>query len=229
MSDQPLEPSVGQVEFHRSVALAANADIISGWHFCATMQLRTPFRVLSRHGEVHEGLTSEPPVIVHEQWEGIWIIKTRSFRELGIDIDEPSFTMASDVGPVPADGGDYLAFLKRARMIAEADRPPADRRQALAEMLHDPASADFVDRLGGPEALLDRLFPRFISSIPRVSTATAKALIAAGYRTANEISAASDSDLFAIERVGPGTVKVLREAVLSTSDGDAEFLDCVAR
>jgi hypothetical protein len=177
----------------------------------------------------HEGLTSEPPVIARAQWEGIWIIKTRSFRELGIGIDEPSFSMASDVGPIPADGGDYLAFLKRARSIAEADMPPADRRQALAEMLDDPAAADFVDRLGGPEALLDRLFPRFTSSIPRVSTATAKALIAAGYRTANQIGAASDSDLLAVERVGLATVKALREAVRSASDGDGEFLDCVAR
>jgi hypothetical protein len=110
--------------------------------------------------------------------------------------------MASDVGPIPADGGNYLAFLKRARTIAEADMLPADRRQALAEMLENPAAADFLDRIGGPEALLDRLFPRFTSSIPQVSTTTAKVLIAACYRNANQIGAASDSDLLAIERVG---------------------------
>jgi hypothetical protein len=37
-----------------------NADVIAGLAFCATMQLRTPLRVLVRHGEVHRHMNSPP-------------------------------------------------------------------------------------------------------------------------------------------------------------------------
>ena len=73
-------------------------DVISGLEFNATMQLRTPLRVLKRHGEIHSDINTELPQIVNEMWEGIWLAKTRTFRELGIDIDEfQESTMASNI------------------------------------------------------------------------------------------------------------------------------------
>ena len=85
----------------------ARENVAMGSHIVGTVQLRTPLRVLSRHRELHETLSTEPPVIAREQWEGIWVPTTRSFRELGIDIAEPSLSlMASDIGPIAADGGE---------------------------------------------------------------------------------------------------------------------------
>jgi len=51
-------------------------------------------------------------------WEGIWTLKTKTFRELGIDIDEvPNCTMASDIGLIRVE--DYLPFLIAVRQIVE--------------------------------------------------------------------------------------------------------------
>lgn len=62
-----------------------HTDIMAGYTFCATMQLRTPLRVLLRHGEKHQG-PKEPPVIAREQWKGIWIPVSKSWAELGFDL-----------------------------------------------------------------------------------------------------------------------------------------------
>ena len=90
-----------------------SVELIKGWRFGATMQLRTPLRVLSRHGETHEGLT-DPPKIANEQWEGYWTPVLKSYKELGIDIPDVIFesgTTASDIGQIPINGGHYLKFL----------------------------------------------------------------------------------------------------------------------
>jgi hypothetical protein len=64
----------------------SNQDIIKGLEFIATLQLRTPLRVLLRHGEIHTDINTEPPKIAMEMWEGWWHTKTKTFREIGADI-----------------------------------------------------------------------------------------------------------------------------------------------
>lgn len=223
------EPSPARVDVHRGLGLAGNTDVISGWRFCATMQLRTPLRVLSRHGEVHEGTSSEPPIIAREQWEGIWLHKLRSFRELGLDMDDATFPMASDIGQVPSDGGDYLPFLLAVRTAAEGDGSIAERREAVATVLRDPAHRKFVRAHGGQGVILDQLFPPFAAAIPRMSAKVAQALASAGYRTPAKISAATDKELRAVEGVGPATIKALREAAEAAEDKGARYVDRVIR
>lgn len=88
------------------------SDIIDGYKFIATMQMRTPASVLSQHGRIEKVPVHRLPRIVRQEWQGIWIPNPKSFRDMGLNIDEmPLGTMASDVGQVPADGGDYLRFL----------------------------------------------------------------------------------------------------------------------
>jgi hypothetical protein len=217
------------VDVHRGARLADNTDLISGWRFCATMQLRTPLRVLSRHGEVHAGLSSEPPVIAHEQWEGIWLHQLRSYRELGLDVDEAAFPMASDIGQVPGNGGDYLPFLVAVRTAAESDGSIEQRREAVSTVLRDPAYRKFVRAHGGQGATLDQLFPPFVVSVPRMAEKTAQALISAGYRTPAKLIAASDKELRAVEGVGPATVKALRDAAEAAEDKGARYVDRVIR
>jgi hypothetical protein len=53
----------------------------------------------------------KPPTEVVPSEHGIWVLRTKSLRELGIDLDDvPPSTMASQWGQIPEDGGDCLAF-----------------------------------------------------------------------------------------------------------------------
>jgi len=229
-SPPPVQPNPSRVDIVTRIDVAAHNDLLSGWRFVATMQLRTPLRVLSRHGDVHKGLNSEPPIFAREQWEGIWVTVTRSYRELGIDMDEPTPTiMASDVGTIPADGGDYLPFLIAVRTAAEGDGSIAERREAVAAVLRDPAHRKFVHTHGGQGAVLDQLFPPLAAAIPRMSGKVAQALASAGYRTPATISAAFDKELRAVEGVGPATIKLLREAAEAAEDQGARYVDRVMR
>lgn len=49
-----------------------------------------------------------------------WVPVPKTWRELGIDADEiPETTMASQIGQIPIDGGDFLPFLMEYRMLVE--------------------------------------------------------------------------------------------------------------
>jgi hypothetical protein len=53
----------------------------------------------------------------------------KTWRAIGIDADEiPETTMASQIGQIPVDGGDFLPFLMEYRMIVE------DAAEALAAL-----------------------------------------------------------------------------------------------
>jgi hypothetical protein len=95
----------------------SNDDILAGWLLSVTMQRRTPLVWLQRHGEFHEG--SDPPAEVVPMPHACWVPVTRSWRSLDIDLDEMPETMASEVGQIPANGGDFLPFLIEYRMIVE--------------------------------------------------------------------------------------------------------------
>lgn len=110
----------------------ANRDIISGLRFHATLHLTTPLSVLQHHGEVFDGPPSEAPAYGTPA-QGIWIHETRSWRELGIDIDDwPESTAASDIGPVLAST--YVPFLIRFRSIVESNLSLADKRSAFEQL-----------------------------------------------------------------------------------------------
>jgi hypothetical protein len=98
--------------------MANFADLTSGWEMSVTMQLRTPLKWLQRHREFHAG--AERPSEALPPEHACWVPVPKSLRELGIDADEiPLSTMASQIGQIPVDGGDFLPFLMEYRMIAE--------------------------------------------------------------------------------------------------------------
>jgi hypothetical protein len=93
-------------------------DVIAGWELSVTMQRRTPLRWLQRHREFHAGPDCPAEVLPAEH--ACWVPVTKTWRALGIDEDEiPESTMASEVGQIPVDGGDFLPFLIEYRMIVE--------------------------------------------------------------------------------------------------------------
>ena len=110
-------------------------DLIKGWEMSVIMQLRTPLMWLQRHREFHEGAAKPREVLPPKH--ACWVPVPKTWRDLGIDEDEvPETTMASEVGQIPADGGEFLPFLLEYRMIVEdgggalgdlADRYPCYR------------------------------------------------------------------------------------------------------
>ena len=205
-------------------------DVVKGYRFHATLQLRTPLRVLSRHGQTHS-LYGAPPKIAQEQWEGAWLPITKSFEELvgghgRADEDVQFFrrldsamarpsTVASDVGPVLADS--YLPFLVAVRKIVEANDSIENRIVALRDMEVPPEWKGFLRKHGGKTGLVDKFFPYFMKLGPRLNTP-------------NRIASASDEALLAIKGVGPAKLAAIRERCASVVIGrDSERIDCVRR
>lgn len=225
----PAEISADRPDVHRGFDVSANRDIIAGYRFCATIQLRTPLRVLRRHREFHKGVDRPPPQIAGEMWEGIWLPVTHTWREMGFDMDEQTFTMASDIGLIPDDGGEYLKFLIAVRTAAEGSDDIEQRRAAVVEVLRDPAWRSLVRKLDGPDAILCRLFPPFVSTVPRMPAKVATALIEAGFDSPDAINAATDAQLRNVGGVGPGLLKALRDAAREMPEPSARYADRVIR
>ena len=213
-----------------------NQDIISGLEFNATLQLRTPLRVLLRHGEIHNDINTEPPKIVKEMWEGIWTIQTKSYRELGIDIDKPKVTHSSDVGLVLP--GDYLPFLISVRKIVELDEPIENRIKKLREMNLLDKWKIFVSQMGpshisqktGIEWIIDYFFPPFIMTIPQISDSVKDSLSQLGLNTANSIESAPDETLLRIKGIGKTKLKTIRDYCSGIKDNrDSDRIEDVVR
>lgn len=189
-----------------------NSDIISGLRFCATMQLRTPLRVLRRHGELFFDLPNEPPHIARAQWEGIWTSQTHSFRELGIELDEhPAAQMASSIGPIPFDGGDYLKFLIAVREIVELANSIEDR---LARLYIEVSKSQWT-QFGhacklSPHSIGEYFFPYFVSTITGLTVASTNSMKIMGLSTPAAIDDVPDDVLLGINGIGPAKLRFVR-------------------
>ena len=204
-------------------------DVLAGLVFDATLQLRTPLRVLLRDGELHPSLDTAPPQYAHEAWEGFWLPRTKSWKELsGADLPafEPS-TRASDIGQVSPDGR-YLAFLMSVRRIVEPATAIEARRTALRRELARNEWAEFVTQHGGPDAVLDKFFPRFVDCLP-VPGSVADGLWAANLCTSRSISTAPDIALLSVKGLGRARLAAVRARCATVSDPDAELVDAVSR
>lgn len=207
----------------------ANQDVISGLEFVATMQLRTPLRVLLRHGEIHTDINTEPPKIINEMWEGMWAPKTKTYRELGSDIDEPPPGMhASDIGPILP--GDYLPFLIAIRQIVELNDSIENRIEKLRDMSTVGKWKAYIEKHGGIEKIIRYFFPKFIDTIPSLNQSTEDELFKSGLNTPNRIAAAPDETLLSIKGIGKAKVKVIRDYCAGITDKrDVDRIENVIR
>lgn len=222
--------STGAVDFHERRDYP-NSDIISGLQFCATMQLRTPLRVLLRHGELFSDLPNEPPQIARAMWEGIWTAHGPSFRELGIELDEPPSLIASSIGLIPGDGGDYLKFLIVVREIVESANSIGDRMAALVHEVIRPQLLKFQHvRFHSAYDIADYFFPAFLSDIPRLARKAAQELRKLGLDTAETLDAATDAQLLSVPGIGPRALLEIRKKCSETTiDRDNSRVDQVYR
>ena len=106
----------------RMETMQANADILNGYEWSSTLDSRTSAVCQSLSGRVFElGKGPLPPA--HPNCRSSIIPKVKSFRELGIDLDDlPPGKQASMHGPVDADLT-YFAWLKQ--------QPPSFVEEAL--------------------------------------------------------------------------------------------------
>jgi hypothetical protein len=195
------------------------AALISGLKFHATMQLRTPLRVLLRHGELHTDQSAPPPTIIQSPWEGIWVPKSRTFRELGIDLEEMSeSTSASDIGPVlPSQFVPFLVAVRRNQ--EDGSLTINEKISRVSELRKVPEFSGFVAAYGGSDELINRLFPRVITSIDGLSVTVKNALIDAGFTSVERIEQVSDDELLALNGMGAVRLAKLR-AFCSKYAGD---------
>jgi hypothetical protein len=101
-------------------------DVVTGHQFCATAQQRIPARILRMHGRIECCAASKLPRLIKNQWEGIWIPRTKFS-----DMFSRGSTMASDIGQIPVDGGDYLRYLLLLGAINGSKAPIKERSRLL--------------------------------------------------------------------------------------------------
>lgn len=219
------ESEKNKIEFWRR-----HPDLMGGLEFCATFQMRTPLRILKRHGELHTDINKSPPKIAAEMWQGIWIWlwNTKTFRQLGIQIDEFEGSIASEIGPVnPAD---YLPFLIAVRTIVEARESIDVRIGKLHALQLIDKWAGFANAHGGMNQLAERFFPFIVNCIPQIPMTARHHLSDLGLNTANQLAAATDEALLSVRGIGPAKVQVLRCFCAGIIENrDAERLDYVFR
>lgn len=82
------------LDAHRAAAMAqdaANADTLQGWLWAATLDARTCPSCWGQHGTLHS--LDEPGPLDHQQGRCARVPKTKSWRDLGFDLDEPADLM----------------------------------------------------------------------------------------------------------------------------------------
>lgn len=188
-----------------------NQDMIMGFEFYATMQLRTPLRVLKRHGEFHSNINIEPALIATEMWQGTWV---------------PSFDISPEFKELP----DCLPFLKSIREVVELDESIDGRINKLRELLKNNDWRDFLMSYGDADSIVNSFFPRFIDTIPSLNATTIEQLSSLGLVTANGIANANDETLLNISGIGEAKLKTIRDYCASiTKNRDYIRLDNVTR
>ena len=187
----------------------ANSDILEGMQFAATLQIRTPLNVLKHHDEIFRGPPSEAP-IYGTQADGIWVFKSKTFRELGIDLGELSEPPhASDIGPVAPS--DYLPFLIQFRSIVESSSSPDQQMLAVLEL---PKQSAHFRKIWKKLCTSYNDFPSSFfyspfTSLPGIGSKLAKNLYGAGFRSADEITSSSMERLTAIPGLGSASAAKL--------------------
>lgn len=187
-----------------------NAGAIKGYVFQATLDLRTPLRVLKRHGERHSGLTP-PPVIVRNEREGFWSVWLKSWREMGYNVDDYESTISSEIGQVVSDK--FLPFLIAVRGIVERQEDVNSRILALRAELKRVEWSVYVNAYNGVEVIVERFFPFFTNTIPNVSSDLKSELIKHGYKAPIDFINATDSKLLSFSGLGKVRLRAIRQYV----------------
>lgn len=209
------QPKATAEQAHRQdmpLGLGGNEDIIKGWRFSATLQMRTPLAILREHNRLVPATPDGPPELTTEMWQGIWLPDLGSHW----DFFDEGATMASEVGAIPRDGGDYLPFLTAVRTISEGEASLPEKETALRELAKErgPSGTPY-SKFMSESALVDKVLPRAIHQLP-VPKPVRESLLNMGYKTLASVQAAPDAALLKIKGLGPKSVANVREFLAAT-------------
>lgn len=207
------EKTIGEMQ-NKFISDWGNEDIIDGLEFVATLQLRTPLEILLHHGKIFKGKNQTPPNYAKEQWQGIWIPKTKSYKDLGLDIEEiENNNCSSDIGYV--NPLEYLKFLIDFRKIVESDNTNDNILKGLYSLAeknenyksfwtkHKEADKDF------PYSFFYKQFTK----IDGIGIKTAKLLYENGFKTINDLENAHDDELLKIKGIGNIQLQKIRNMI----------------
>ena len=202
-----------------------DADLLTGWRYGATLQLRTPLAYLERDGEFSPG-PFEPPLVGPAESRlqdgtgfnpyGIWV---REIDYDGLGFDPPPSvtkgTRATEWGPVRIGSEEersLVSFLKSFRYIVETAESLDQMLSELKELsTSTPENQKVWRKLRKADALFpDSFFSSALESLPGVGASMAQKLYQAGFRTVAEVQAASDGDLLMIPGFGKGLLAKVR-------------------
>lgn len=194
-------------------AYRENSDLVECLEFHATLQLRTPLKALMMDGMMHSDKSHLPELGI-ETWQGIWVAKLKTWRELGYDIDEmDEGKSASDIGYISRDA--YLPFLKAVRSVVEKAGSIDDRVKQLSAELKKHEWSEFLEKHQGADVIINTFFPFFIDTLPGVSASIKEQLRLLGFKTADQLSGADLDVLTSIKGVG----KVKASSLQQYADG----------
>lgn len=188
-------------------------DVISHLKFNATLQLRTPLSVLVHHGEVFKENGKVPPNYTKEVWQGLWITKTKSYIELGLDIDEiPLGRVSTDIGSLEEnEAKDYLEFLIKFHTISESEIDIEEKIIKIKHLYKSDANFKkyYILQTGDEKDFLESYFKLLIRNI--LPSNIANTLKEAGYRTLKDLKGANPKDLLSLKNVGHATIRKLKK------------------
>lgn len=197
-------------------------DITAGWRYSATFQLRTPLAYLERHGEFSPG-PKEPPLIGPAENtlpDGTGFNPYGGWgRVIDPGILPPSklANRASELGPIrigSKDENELLSFLKAFRYIVETGETLDQMLSELEELSTSTSGNTKWWRMyseGVPLWPVSYFINQLWLRLPKgVGAAKAETLYLAGFRTVEEIQAASNEDLLKVGGLGKGLLKKLR-------------------
>lgn len=206
---QPRQEPSYNTHNERMGALLAHPEnnVVKCLTYFATLQLRTPLRILLKDGEKQ---TEGTPPEGDELWHGIWVPETKSWRELGFDIDElPEGSFSSEIGTVKHS--EYLPFLIEVRKAVESSGGIAEKISLLRSVCREPHFVKFVKRHGGQGKIIDYFFPPVVNTISGINSGVVAALLEAKINTIGKIKKRSDKELLALKGIGPSAVQKLRD------------------
>ncbi|WP_151951435.1 helix-hairpin-helix domain-containing protein [Aliarcobacter butzleri] len=202
--------TIGEMQ-NKSLEDWGDEDIIDGFEFVATLQLRTPLEILRHHGEIFKEKNQTPPNYAKEQWQGIWIPKTKSYKDLGFDIEEiENDNSSSDIGYVKSS--EYVKFLIDFRKIVESDNSNDEMQKELFSLAEKNQK---YKSFWAKHKKTDKDFPhsffyKQLTKIDGIGIKTAKLLYENGIKTINDLKNAHDDELLKIKGIGNIQLKKIR-------------------
>lgn len=188
-----------------------NDDVFKGYEFNATLQLRTPLRVLKHHKERILDNNKKLPNYIKEEWEGYWLPITKTYRELGLDMDEvPAGTCSIDIGQLTEKEQDlYFNFLLKFHTISESEKEVKEKISLIRDLIKtDKDFSKYYEIVtGNGKFFLESYFGLLIRNIlpPKISGI----LKENGYILLEDLKDVNLDDLLKIDGIGKSTINKL--------------------